>query len=53
MRAKRWLVCYLGGSHRVEHSSESMNIMLGIYLGSRITDDESVSRIQVGQVEQV
>ena len=52
MQAKRRLVCYLGGSHSVKHSSESMSIMLGIHPGSRITGDGGVSRFPPSQAEQ-
>jgi hypothetical protein len=52
VRAKRQLVCYLGGSHSVKHSSESMSIILGIHPGSRITGDDSVICFPPSQAEQ-
>jgi len=52
VRAKGRLVCYLGGSHSVKHSNESMSIILGIHPGSRITGDDSMSRLPPSQAEQ-
>ncbi|VXA80030.1 conserved hypothetical protein [Aeromonas salmonicida] len=50
-RAKRTLVCYLGGHELPSEQQSVMSIVLGMEPGPRLTGDEAVSRPQASMAE--
>ncbi|POG23781.1 hypothetical protein C2855_06645 [Aeromonas bestiarum] len=50
-RAKRTLVCYLGGHELPSEQQSVMSIVLGMEPGHRLTGDEAVSRPQASMAE--